>query len=77
VHEFAELGAIGIAVLMGLVAYRRKSVLLGVGAVVVGGVGIPVILLAVTGFFLFPIFFGPGKVTPGRATAGCCWEQWR
>jgi hypothetical protein len=66
VHEFAELGGIGVAVLMAVAAYKRKSKLLGVAAAVIGGVCVPVFLLAVTGFFLFPILFWAWRGHPGK-----------
>jgi hypothetical protein len=63
-RDVAELVAIGIAVVLGFIAYRRDSRPLGLIAVIVAVTVASSVLLV--GFLLFPILFWMWRGSPGK-----------
>lgn len=65
-RDTAEIAGVLVAGLIGVVAYRRRSGLLGIVAAVVLGACIPVLLLAASGLFLLPMLYWGWRDNPGK-----------
>jgi hypothetical protein len=65
-RELADLGGIVLAVLIGLIAYSKKSMALGLAAVAVVSASVPVVLLGACGLIVFPSLFWAWRRNPGK-----------
>lgn len=65
-RDIVMAGALGMAFLIGLIAYASKSKVLGVIAAVIALTCFPAVLLAACAFVLFPALFWASRRNPGK-----------